>query len=148
VSSRDRIARFPGNKAGFAMESQSRRAYCISMAWELVSSAHVSGRDRMRFDSDRLVAWEAIGHPAATSDSLHQHDWRSSKRSRAARLSITARPADRGSNDILSGPLYDRTQNSLNATPPADFRAHDAVRAPSRPIRSEIFPRDGCKLDR
>jgi len=117
VPSHDRITRFPRNKAGFAMESQSRRECCISIAWELVGPAHVSGRDWMRFDSNRPVVWEAVGNPTCTSDSLHQHDWRSSECSHAARLSITDWGADRRSNDVLPGSLQDPPQDSLNSAP-------------------------------
>ena len=96
----DRFARFPRTNAGFAMESQSRRARCISIAWELVGPAHVSGREWMRFGSDRPVVWKGVGHPAGDSYPLHQHHWRSGECSPTTRVSATDWPADRRSDDL------------------------------------------------
>ena len=132
MPSHDRITRFPRNNAGFAMESQSRRACCISIAWELVDPAHVSGRDWMRSDGNRPVVWKAVGRPARDSYPLHQHHWRSGECSHTSRLSIAGWPADWGSNDIVPGPLQEPPQGSLNA---ARLRSHAAGRL-SRALRS------------
>lgn len=125
VPSHDRITRFPRNNAGFAMESQSRRACCISIVWELVGPAHVNGRDWMRFDSDRTVVWEAVGRPAGDRHPLHQHHWRSGECSHRTRLSATDWGADRRSDAFLPGPLQDPPPDSLNA---ARLRSHAAGR--------------------
>src|SRR5436190_22110805 len=98
----------------------------------------------MRFDSNRPVVWEAVGNPTCTSDSLHQHDWRSSECSHAARLSITDWGADRRSNDVLpwlaSGPAARLIAFCASThSPQADFRVHDGAQAPSRLVHSALF---------
>lgn len=127
----------------------------------MVDPAHVSGGDWMRFDSNRLMAWDALGDSARTNDSPRQRHWRSSECNHAPRFSITSRRADRGSDDLLPGPLHGQTLSSLNAersvvavgvlsrntcgvcvwgharlhiTPLADFRARDEARETSRRV--------------
>ncbi len=72
----------------------------------------------MHFDSNRPVAWDALGHSAGNSDPLHQHHWRSGECGHAPRLSITRRPADRRCDDLLLGMVREALQNSLTAAPP------------------------------
>jgi hypothetical protein len=72
----------------------------------------------MRFDSNRPVTWDALGHSSGTSDSRRQHYWRPNKCSHMPRLSITDRAPRRRGNDLLPSPLRD--QNSLKCAAPIE----------------------------
>jgi hypothetical protein len=102
---------FPGTKLDSLWNLNPDAHVAFQSARGLVDLAYVRGRDWMRFDSNRSVASNAVGNSAGSSDSLGQHRWRSSECSHAPRLSVTSRPADRRSNDLLFGLVYERPQN-------------------------------------
>src|SRR5947207_10184671 len=77
---------FPRKCDGFALASQSRSSPRVSIIGQRSDLAHVCGRDRLRFRSNRTLAKVPLGDTNRVSHSVAQHYWRSVQRSRSARL--------------------------------------------------------------